>query len=96
MLLFKAASRLYVRFLRYSRISTTSALMFASGNGHREIAQLLIDRGAVVYAQEKVGNCACPIKQYCYQPCACLAGPIAFVCLFACSSVRARAGEAWE
>ncbi len=53
---------IHVSFLRDSRITTTSALMFASRYGHREIAQLLVDRGTVVYAQEKVGNCAFPIK----------------------------------
>ncbi len=55
-----------IRFLRDSRIMTTSslslqdgrtALMLASGSGHREIAQLLVDRGADVNTQEKVGNC---------------------------------------
>ncbi len=30
--------------------------MLASGNGHREIAQLLVDRGADVNTQEKVGS----------------------------------------
>ncbi len=56
-----------IGFLRDSRITTTSslssqdgwtALMLASRYGHREIAQLLVDRGADVKAQEKVGNCA--------------------------------------
>ncbi len=46
---------IHVRFLRDSRITTTSALMFASRYGHREIAQLLVDRGTVVYAQERLG-----------------------------------------
>ncbi len=32
--------------------------MLASMFGHREIAQLLVDRGADVNTQEKVGNCA--------------------------------------
>ncbi len=36
--------------------------MLASRYGHREIAQLLVDRGADVNTQEKVGNCAFPIK----------------------------------
>ncbi len=40
--------------------------MLASGNGHREIAQLLVDRGADVNTQKKVGNCAFPIKNYFY------------------------------
>ncbi len=54
-----------IRFLRDSRISTTSslssqegrtALMLASRYGHREIAQPLVDRGADVNTQEKVGS----------------------------------------
>ncbi len=32
--------------------------MLANGFGHREIAQLLVDRGADVNTQEKVGNYA--------------------------------------
>ncbi len=53
------------RFLRDSGISATSsissqdgqtALMCASRYGHREIAQLLVDRGADVSTQEKVGS----------------------------------------
>ncbi len=41
-----------------------TALILASMFGHREIAQLLVDRGADVNTQEKVGNCAFPKKQY--------------------------------
>ncbi len=37
--------------------------MLASGNGHIEIAQLLVDRGADVNTQEKVGNCAFPTQK---------------------------------
>ncbi len=40
--------------------------MLASRYGHREIAQLLVDRGADVNIQEKVGNCAFPIKNSFY------------------------------
>ncbi len=36
--------------------------MLASRYGHREIAQLLVDRDADVNTQEKVGNCAFPTK----------------------------------
>ncbi len=43
-----------------------TALMLASGNGHREIAQLLVDRGADVNTHKKVGNCAFPIKNSFY------------------------------
>ncbi len=32
--------------------------MLASRYGHREIAQLLVERGADVNTQKKVGNCA--------------------------------------
>ncbi len=48
----------------YSRITTISslssqdgptALILASRYGHREIAQLLVDRGADVNTQDKVG-----------------------------------------
>ncbi len=51
----------------YSRITTTSslssqdgrtALILASRYGHREIAQLLVDRGADVNTHDKVRNCA--------------------------------------
>ncbi len=64
-----------IGFLRYSRITTTSslssqdgwtALMLASSCGHREIAQLLVDRGADVNTQDKVGNCAFPVKKNFY------------------------------
>ncbi len=53
----------HIRFVRDSRISTTSsfssqdgetALMLASMFDHREIAQLLTDRGADVNTWEKV------------------------------------------
>ncbi len=40
--------------------------MLASGSGHREIAQLLVDRGADVNTQDKVGNCAFPVKKNFY------------------------------
>ncbi len=38
--------------------------MLASMFGHSEITQLLVDRGADVNTQEKVGNCFFPIKNY--------------------------------
>ncbi len=36
--------------------------MSASRYGHGESAQLLVDRGADVNTQKKVGNCASPKK----------------------------------
>ncbi len=38
--------------------------MSASRYGHREIAQLMVDRGADVNTQKKVGNCAFPRKSF--------------------------------
>ncbi len=36
--------------------------MLASRYGHREIVQLLVDRGTDINTQKKVGNCAFPKK----------------------------------